>query len=121
MRQAAHTWMYIAVVLTALCGLLSSSPAAETAPVSQSETVAGTWQHRHVTFSYTGFTSLYTCSGLEGHVRQILLHLGARQDLEVSAVGCPGPQDTPSYTALVRAAFYTLAPAPDSSAGAVSG
>ena len=98
-------------MLAALAGLPLGSAAAETAAAPPTEVVTGAWQHHKVTFNYVGFTSLYTCSGLQGQVRQILLHLGARKDLQVSAIGCPGPGDTPSRTAWVHTDFYTLAPA----------
>jgi hypothetical protein len=100
-------------MLAALAGFPLGSAAAETAAAPPTEVVTGAWQHHKVTFNYVGFTSLYTCSGLQGQVRQILLHLGARKDLHVSAVGCPGPDNTPSRTAWVQTDFYTLAPAAD--------
>lgn len=108
-----HSGVFVAGALAALCILPVSSPAAEAVAAPPNEVVTGAWQHHEVTFSYTGFTSLYTCSGLEDHVRQILLHLGARKDLKVSAYGCPGWDNVPSRTAWVRTDFYTLAPAPD--------
>jgi hypothetical protein len=115
MRYTHHGWMPVWGVLAALAGLPLGSAAAETAAAPPTDIVTGAWQHHEVTFNYYGLTSLYTCSGLEGHVRQILLHLGARKDLRVSAIGCPGRDNTPSRTAWVRADFYTLAPAPDAS------
>jgi hypothetical protein len=82
--------------------------------------VSGTWQHHKVTMNYFGITSLYTCDGLESRVRQILLYMGAREDLKVRATGCPGPFNAPSRSAWVNADFYSLAPAPDGGApGAV--
>ena len=113
MRHTNHGWMAVWGMLAALAGLPLGAAAAETAAAPPTDVVTGVWQHHKVTFNYTGFTSLYTCSGLEGHVRQILLHLGARKDLQVSAVGCPGPEDTPSRSAWVHTDFYTLAPAAD--------
>jgi hypothetical protein len=89
----------------------SPSAAEATAGAPSTDVVAGEWQHHKVTFSYFGITSLFTCDGLEGRVRQILLHLGARRDVKVYATGCPGPFNTPSRTAWVDADFYTLAPA----------
>jgi hypothetical protein len=86
----------------------ATPPAGVTAPT---DLVAGAWQHHKVTFNYFGITSLFTCDGLEDHVRQILLHLGARRDAKVRASGCPGPYNTPSHSAWVEADFYTLAPA----------
>ncbi len=78
--------------------------------------VSGVWQHHKATFDYVGFTTLFTCDGLEGRVQQILLDLGARRGVKVFARGCPGPYNTPTHTAWVDADFYTLAPA--SGAGA---
>jgi hypothetical protein len=95
------------------CWPATSSAALETAAPS-TDVVSGTWQHRQLTFNYFGVTALYTCDGLEDHVRQILLHLGARKDIKVSATGCTGAS-TPSRDALVSLDFYTLAPAADAS------
>lgn len=100
------------------CWPAMSSTALETAAPSTG-TVSGTWQHRHLTFNYFGVTALYTCDGLEDHVGQILLHLGARKDIKVSASGCTGAH-TPSRDALVALDFYTLAPTTDAT-GAVDG
>jgi len=94
----------------AMAGAASGGTAAADAPAT--EVIAGTWQHHKVTMNYFGITSLYTCDGLEDHVRQILIYLGARKDAKVSAVGCQGP-NTPSRTAWVNADFYSLAPAAD--------
>jgi len=82
---------------------------------SATDTVSGAWQNHKLTFNYFGFTTLYTCDGLEEHVRQILVHLGARKDAKVSAAGCPGPFGTPSRDASVRLDFYTLAPVAEGS------
>jgi len=95
------------------CGPSSSSAADATTAAPSSDIVTGAWQQHKVTFSYYGITSLFTCDGLEDHVRQILLHLGARGDAKVRASGCPGPFNAPSHTAWVDADFYTLAPAAD--------
>ncbi len=94
-------------------GLLLSCAANEAAAAPPGDVVSGTWQHHKARFSYFGFTALYTCDGLEGHVRQILLYIGARRDAKVYASGCPGPYDTPSHSAWVDADFYSLAPAAD--------
>lgn len=94
----------------------SAGSAAAAAASSPADLVSGAWQHHKVTFNYVGFTSLYTCDGLESRVRQILLHLGARKDAKVTATGCPGPFNTPTHTAWVDVDFYTLAPTAESGA-----
>jgi hypothetical protein len=77
------------------------------------------WKAQSQKFHYTGFTSYYTCEGLESKVRQILLHLGARKDLKVRATGCAYGLNEPSPYAWVEATFHALAPA-DSIAAAES-
>jgi hypothetical protein len=103
----------LAIVTAAALGSLAS---ADTPPNSNVAVVAGAWQHHTVKVSYYGITSLYTCSGLEDHVRDILLHFGARQDAKVRASGCFRGPDSPSHSAWIDADFYTLAPATDSTA-----
>jgi hypothetical protein len=115
MRNANRPGMSVwgaAALLVGLPWLLapSSHAAVQTADTPPDTIVASAWQHHKVTFNYVGFTALYTCDGLEGQVRQILRHLGARKDLSVTATGCPGPYSTPSHTAWVDVDFYTLAP-----------
>jgi hypothetical protein len=92
------------------CGSPSNCTAVETTDTPAATLVTGAWQHHKVRFGYNGFTSLYTCDGLEDRVSRILLHVGARKDVKVRARGCPGPDNTPSPTAWVEADFYTLAP-----------
>src|SRR6202048_3069493 len=109
-------WGAVAVLGGLSFGSPSSGAAEATAATPPVDVVTGAWQHHKVTFSYYGITSLYTCDGLEGHVRQILLHLGARRDVKVYASGCPGPFNAPSRSAWVDAGFYTLRPAADADA-----
>jgi hypothetical protein len=109
--QNAIRWMSVLGIMTALGGGVTLSCAAvETADTASGDIVNGAWQHHKVTFNYYGLTTLYTCDGLEEQVRQILLHIGARQDAKVTASGCPGRFGTPSHTAWVDVDFYTLAP-----------
>ena len=115
MGRAVRPWISVwgtAAVLGGLaCGPESNSAAVDTPATPTADIVTGSWQHHQVTFNYFGITALYTCDGLEDQVRQILLHLGARNDAKVDASGCPGPYNAPSRTAWVTADFYTLAPA----------
>lgn len=86
------------------------------------------WQRHEATINYFGLTALYSCDGFEDKVRTILLYLGARSDLKVQQLGCNRAFDRPGHLAIVRADFYTLAPAskaasnttPDSARGTVS-
>jgi hypothetical protein len=70
------------------------------------------WQHREARFVFQGFTTYYTCDGLEDKVREVLLHFGARKDIKVRATGCPSP-NTPSPHAWVSVDYFALAPVRD--------
>jgi hypothetical protein len=117
MRRAVRPWISLWGVAAMLGGLACAPPAnsaaVDTPATPAADLVTSSWQHHQVTFNYFGITSLYTCDGLEDQVRQILLHLGARNDAKVYASGCPGPYIAPSRTAWVKADFYTLTPAAD--------
>jgi hypothetical protein len=65
--------------MLSVCGLA----AADEAPPQ-----AG-WVPREFRFTYQGFTAKYSCDGLSGRIKTVLLLLGARkQDLKVSSTGC---------------------------------
>ena len=116
MRKAIRSGVSLAVVAALIglsCWALIARAAVHTADSPPGDIAAGAWQHHKVSFNYVGFTALYTCDGLEDQVRQILLYLGARKDVHVSARGCPGPFNTPSRNAFVDADFYALAPVAD--------
>jgi hypothetical protein len=83
---------------------------------ASANTSAGTmaqWHTQKLKFDYNGFTALYTCDGIEGKVKQILLTFGARKDLTVRATGCNYGSSQPSKFAWVTAEFSALAPSTD--------
>jgi hypothetical protein len=108
------------LISAAMSGLfaLAALPAVNAADAESSggPVVAGTWEHHQASFSYYGITTLYSCSGLETNIRQLLRHLGARKDLTVRAYGCPGGYDSPGRIAIVDVDFYSLTPSADANA-----
>jgi hypothetical protein len=104
-----------ALTLALSWGLYSAASQAA-AVVPGSDRVSAQWQARTLNFTYTGITSLYTCDGLEGKVRDILLAFGARKDVSVRATGCDLGRNAPSRFAWVEAKFNSLAPGSDASA-----
>jgi hypothetical protein len=110
----ANRWF----VTLALAGLTLDAGAVAAA---DAPTESATWQHHHATFNYVGFTSAYTCDGLEAQVRTILAYFGARkQGMDVEAQGCPRGPNSLSHTALVTIDFDTLGAAPaDAPAGSL--
>jgi len=77
---------------------------------ADSADVAAAWVPKEVNFVYVGFTTKYTCDGLQAKMRRILLQLGARDDLKVERYGCMrvnAPETTPG----VRIVMHVLQPA----------
>jgi hypothetical protein len=72
--------------------------------------VAAVWVQKEVKFRYVGFTTKYSCDGLQSRVREILLQLGARADLQVTGFGCVR-SDAPETTPGVRILMHVLQPA----------
>src|ERR1700678_1264798 len=50
--------------------------------------IAAVWKEQHLNFFYMGRTSRYSCDGLRDKVRAMLLDLGARRDIRVTALRC---------------------------------
>jgi hypothetical protein len=74
------------------------------------------WHHIKVQINYFGFTSHYTCDGIEGKVQRILILFGARKDAKVRATGCERGPGHPNPSAWVEAEFD----APAAGAGATA-
>ncbi|HME38663.1 MAG TPA: hypothetical protein VKG63_06850 [Steroidobacteraceae bacterium] len=55
------------------------------------DVISAVWKEQHLSLLYMGRTSRYTCDGLRDKVRAMLIDLGARRDLEITALGCEGP------------------------------
>jgi len=101
-RNAPFTAVLLGV---SLCAGAGSALAAETAGDA-----AAVWVPKEVNFVYVGFTTKYTCDGLQARVRRILLELGARDDLKVTPLGCMrvnAPETSPG----VRIVMHVLQPA----------
>ena len=94
--------------IAALVALWAAAPAE-----ASEQVVTGAWQHHHDRFTYYGITALYSCDSLETNVRSLLLHLGARKDAKVDAMGCPNGPSVPGHNAIIDVDFYTLSPSSD--------
>jgi hypothetical protein len=112
-RIAPASWLTICLVAFGL-----ASPGLSLAAAADPGTTAAEWHPQQMTLSYSGFTTLYSCDGIEDKVREILLTFGARKDLTVRASGCNQGSTMPSHIAFVRAEFNTLAPATDPASAA---
>ena len=115
-RPAAQGAVYLLFACLMLPGPLRS----EAAATAEASGMPAQWRSQKLDFTYSGFTALYTCNGLESKVRYILLALGAREDVKVRATGCDPASNEPSKMAWVATEFNSLAPVSDLSAtGAV--
>jgi hypothetical protein len=73
--------------------------------------VQAAWTPREFRFTYQGFTAKYSCDGLSGRIKEVLLLLGARkQDLKVSSTGCSGGFGRPTPFPGVMVKMSVLAP-----------
>jgi hypothetical protein len=79
--------------------------------------VQALWTAKKLQFTYMGFTARYSCDGLSDKVKKVLLELGARADLKVTATGCSGGFGRPSRFPGVSATVQVLQPVGDQTPG----
>ena len=79
-------------------------------PASGAEPQAAVWTPKELTFVYQGHTTNYSCQALQEKMREILLQLGARPDLQVWPYGCT-QTTAPDPFAGVRVKMSVLQPA----------
>ena len=99
--------------LAALAAIIAA-PAVFSSPVMADMTAAPTpaqWQEHKGSIDYFGLTSHYSCTGIEGAVKQVLKTLGARKDMTVDANGCSSLDMPSSHSLTVNVHMYSLAPA----------
>lgn len=100
-----HTSLWITAMTLAVLTLGAAASQADNSAAAPAQPSA--WQHREATFTYTGFTSAYSCDGLEDKVRSILKFFGARNP-HVQASGCPRGPDSLSHVVWAKVDFDTL-------------
>jgi len=92
-------------LLGASLSLLALSAGAQAA-TQDANAVTARWQPYSFNFVFMGLSTYYSCSGLENRLEQILLQLGAKPDVQVSASGCfEGDRVSKMVTASVRVAM----------------
>jgi hypothetical protein len=87
--------------------LLATSLAASAAMAADSGPAVeqASWHHVKAKFNYFGFTSHYTCDGIEGAVERVLEQFGARKGAKVMATGCERGPGHPSPSAWLEVEF----------------
>ena len=94
-------WLFAATLGLALWVTAARCEAGDPAGPAQ-------WQRQEMEFVYLGFTTRYSCEGLQARLRALLLASGARPDLQVTIRGCPGLPGEVTEFPSVHAIFYTL-------------
>lgn len=69
------------------------SQSGDTTTQAGARIVTAQWQSYDLRFHYFGFTTYYSCSGLEDRLEQLLMEMGADRDVRVIASGCFGFHD----------------------------
>ena len=86
-----------------ICCMLLTGP-------TLADTLTGVWQKHQYSFDFMGFTTTYSCDGLAGKLKALLLTAGARADVKASPGACAYGFDRPDKFARADLIFYTLAP-----------
>lgn len=85
--------------------LLAAVPALAAAQ----DSVTAVWVPKHIEFIYQGFTTHYSCDGLQDQIRTMLQKLGA-QDLRVLQMACVRPEGPTEFPG-VNVTMSVLVPA----------
>jgi hypothetical protein len=85
--KRAQRWIAVVSAALPLTSAAAFGNPAETSAAPES----AVWVPKVLTFTYQGFTTKYTCDALWTKMKQILLELGARPDLQVRTWGCTEP------------------------------
>ncbi|HEY3809685.1 MAG TPA: hypothetical protein VGL50_07095 [Steroidobacteraceae bacterium] len=112
MKHALRWIPFSALVALALSSAAAqAADAAALATTTDAGTQASAWQHHQAKFSFMGFTTAYSCDGVEGKVKSILKFFGARNP-QADASGCPRGPDSLSHTIWLNVEFDSLRAAP---------
>jgi hypothetical protein len=93
------------MAVATLGGLLLAGTA-----LAEPEAAPGVWQDHQIELAYLGFTSHYSCDGLQSKLELLLRQLGARADAKVTTFGCERGFGTPSRFPRATMKFATLQP-----------
>jgi hypothetical protein len=70
----------------------------------------GVWQKNEYTFQFLGFTTTYSCDGLAGKLKVLLIAAGARADAKSISGACTRAYGSPDKFAQAYLTFYSLVP-----------
>jgi hypothetical protein len=106
----------LAVLAALTCASAWANPQSE--PSASSGRESAVWTPKELNFVYQGFTTKYSCDGLQDKMKRVLIKLGARPDIQVRGWGCTRLQG-PDPFAGVRIKMNVLQPAGNEAGQAV--
>lgn len=86
LAQCLHRFAAPALATGFLVGSLATAAWGASAPGA--DTARALVKTQEIKFTYQSFNSFYSCDGIEGKVKRLLLALGATKDVEVEARSC---------------------------------
>jgi hypothetical protein len=108
MKALRHVMVPVALLL---CSSLPSTASLADDPSAAPVRQPGVWQQHQYDFQFFGFTTTYSCDGLAGKLKVLLIAAGARADLKSRPGACAQQLGRPDKFASASLTFYTLAPA----------
>lgn len=128
MSQTSHRWagarlaLALALSLSAVAVAGCSTAVAATAASEAGPPQAARWVQKKIHFIYQGFTTHYSCEGLNDKVHSVLIQLGARRaGLKVHSYGCTARIGQPEPFPGVIGTFFVLEPVAEAHAGKSGG
>ena len=98
-------------IVSALATILVSNPVRSAEGATDTDAAQpSVWTPKKLHFTFSGFTTKYSCDGLRDKMRQALLELGARKDLHVTEGACSSPAGGPEPFPNVDIEIHVLEP-----------
>lgn len=115
-KAARYLGPLAALLLGLPAGAADTGAPAAAAPTAQ----PAVWTQKQLNFLFQGFTTRYSCDGLETKIKHVISELGARGDFEVHSYGCATPSGRPDPFPSVSIRMSVLQPAPAPAAAAAA-
>ncbi|HUO19525.1 MAG TPA: hypothetical protein VMU44_07120 [Steroidobacteraceae bacterium] len=108
-RRAAR---YLGPLAGVFLGLPAGAADTGAGPAAAPEAQPAVWAQKQLKFLFQGFTTHYSCDGLEDKIKHVIRELGARADFQVHSFGCVTPYGRPDPFPSVSITMSVLEPAP---------
>lgn len=116
--RACKGWRLAGCGVAALAVLLAAQGPAFGAESAGAQPAV--WVKKNILFIYHGFTSAYSCEGLQETVTDVLRQLGARKSgMDLRQTNCAAGFNIPSTNPGISGSFYVLEPASSSTSDAI--